>query len=430
MKKKFSFITISLILIIIWTLTGQVQAAGSFAVSKSSVSLTEGETTTFNVSVSNCEGKFTISSSDSSIVKVSSGAVWPTEQKAETITITALKAGTATITVTTTDVADNSTEPQEVTGSKSISVTVKAKATSGSNSGSGNNSGGSTTKPSTPAEKYTDVNEKVYSTTNGLNVRKSANGTIIGSLSKGDEVTRTGIGNQGWSRVKLSNGTTAYVSSSYLTKTKPAEDKPKTEEPKNTTSNEEVNNTTTSEENNEITNNNVDNDNTVDNTTTSDEVLSLASLEIAGVNFSDGFDPTKHSYGLKLNFYVKSLDITAKANKEDAKIEIIGNQDFVEGENNVTILLTSADGNETATYQIKVTVPSEVATAPQNNIQFYIMCGSIILTAIVLIAIVTAIYRKVSNKSSDSKEESDTLFENPYVDDKPKKEKSKGKHSN
>ena len=58
------------------------------------------------------------------------------------------------------------------------------------------------------------------------------------------------------------------------------------------------------------------------------------------------------------------------------------------------------------------------------------MCGSIIITAIVLIAIVTAIYRKVSNKSSDSKEESDTLFENPYVDDKPKKEKSKGKHSN
>lgn len=51
-------------------------------------------------------------------------------------------------------------------------------------------------------------------------------------MSKGDEVTRTGIGNQGWSRIKLSNGTTAYVSSSYLTKTKPAEDKPKTEEPK------------------------------------------------------------------------------------------------------------------------------------------------------------------------------------------------------
>ena len=402
MKKKFSFMTMILMLIVIWTLTGRVQAAGSFTVSKSSISLTEGGTTTFNVSVSNCEGKFTISSSDSSIVKVSSTLVWPTEQKPGTITITALKAGKATITVTATDVADKS----------------------------GNNTGGSTTKPSTPTEKYTDVNEKVYSTTDGLNVRKSANGTIIGSLSKGDEVTRTGIGNQGWSRIKLSNGTTAYVSSSYLTKTKPAEDKPKTEEPKkNTTTNEEVNNTT-SEGNNETKNNEVGNNNTGENITTTDESLGLSSLEIAGVNFSDGFDPSKHIYGLKLNFFVKNLDITAKANKEDAKIEIIGNQDFVEGENNVTVLLTSADGKETATYQIKVTVPSEIATAPQNNIQFYIMCGSIIITAIVLIAIVTAIYRKVSNKSSDSREENEKLFENPYVDDKPKKEKSKGKHSN
>lgn len=54
------------------------------------------------------------------------------------------------------------------------------------------------------------------------------------------------------------------------------------------------------------------------------------------------------------------------------------------------------------------------------------MCGSIIITAIVLIAIVTAIYRKVSNKSSDSREENEKLFENPYVDDKPKKKNQKG----
>lgn len=444
MKKKFSFITISLILIIIWTLTGQVQAAGSFVVSKSSVSLTEGETTTFNVSVSNCEGKFTISSSDSSIVKVSSGAVWPTEQKAETITITALKAGTATITVTATDVADNSTEPQEVTGSKSISVTVKAKSTSGSNSGSGNNTGGSTTKPSTPtttAPKFTSVNETVYATDDGINVRKSysTSSKALGSLKKGESIKRTGIATTKtsdgitWSKVTY-NGQIAYVSSSYLTKTKPAEDKPKTEEPKeNTTSNEEVNNTT-SEENNETTNNEIDNNNTVENTTTTDGSLGLSSLEIAGVNFSDGFDPNKHSYGLKLNFYVKSLDITTKANKEGAKIEIIGNHDFVEGENNVTILLTSADGNETATYQIKVTVPSEVATAPQNNIQFYLTCGSAIVIAIIVIAIITAIYRKVSNGSKNDKDEyktnEESNIEDPYTELKPKKERSKGKHSN
>ena len=426
MKKIIKIIFLIIFATVAISLFSKVEAA-SATISANKTTATVGDSVKVTLKINAAAWNINVSGSASdSVVGFNSDAENQTTTK--TYSINTSKAGTYSVSISG-DITDaSSTTPEKI--SKSVTITVKAKSISGSNSGSGNNTGGSTTKPSTPTEKYTDVNEKVYSTTDGLNVRKSANGTIIGSLSKGDEVTRTGIGNQGWSRIKLSNGTTAYVSSSYLTKTKPAEDKPKTEEPKkNTTTNEEVNNTT-SEGNNETKNNEVGNNNTGENTTTTDESLGLSSLEIAGVNFSDGFDPSKHIYGLKLNFFVKNLDITAKANKEDAKVEIIGNQDFVEGENNVTILLTSADGKETATYQIKVTVPSEIATAPQNNIQFYIMCGSIIITTIVLIAIVTAIYRKVSNKSSDSREENEKLFENPYVDDKPKKEKSKGKHSN
>ena len=442
MKKIIKSIFLIIFATVAISLFSKVEAA-SATISANKTTATVGDSVKVTLKINAAAWNINVSGSASdSVVGFNSDAENQTTKK--TYSINTSKAGTYSVSISG-DITDaSSTTPEKL--SKSVTITVKAKSTSGSNSGSGNNTGGSTTKPSTPTEKYTDVNEKVYSTTDGLNVRKSANGTIIGSLSKGDEVTRTGIGNQGWSKIKLSNGTTAYVSSSYLTKTKPAEDKPKTEEPKkNTTTNEEVNFMECSaefsvpitvveklmnREDNETKNNEVGNNNTGENTTTTDESLGLSSLEIAGVNFSDGFDPSKHIYGLKLNFFVKNLDITAKANKEDAKIEIIGNQDFVEGENNVTILLTSADGKETATYQIKVTVPSEIATAPQNNIQFYIMCGSIIITAIVLIAIVTAIYRKVSNKSSDSREENEKLFENPYVDDKPKKEKSKGKHSN
>lgn len=354
-------------------------------------------------------------------------------------TYKAASEGTITFTLSgdITDVDQTNTPVNQT-----LEVTVTKKTTSDGNSG--NNSGGNTTKPSTPtttAPKFTSVNETVYATDDGINVRKSysTSSKALGILKKGESIKRTGIATTKtsdgitWSKVTY-NGQIAYVSSAYLTKTKPAEDKPKTEEPKeNTTSNEEVNNTT-SEENNEATNNEVDNNNTVENTTTTDGSLGLSSLEIAGVNFSDGFDPNKHSYGLKLNFYVKSLDITTKANKEGAKIEIIGNHDFVEGENNVTILLTSADGSETATYQIKVTVPSEVATAPQNNIQFYLTCGSAIVIAIIVIAIITAIYKKVSNGSKKDKDEYKTNEENniedPYTELKPKKERSKGKHSN
>lgn len=433
MKKVIKSIFLIIFAIAVLSIFSQVKAATA-TISANKTTATVGDSVQVTVKINAATWNIKVSGSASdSIVGVDFDA--KNKVTTQTYSIDTSKAGTYTVSISG-DISDESAGENDpaIKVSDSVSITVKAKSTSGSNSGSGNNSGGSTTKPSKPTEKYTDVNEKVYSTTDGLNVRKSANGTIIGSLSKGDEVTRTGIGNQGWSRIKLSNGTTAYVSSSYLTKTKPAEDKPKTEEPKeNTTSNEEVNNTT-SEENNEATNNEIDNNNTVENTTTTDGSLGLSSLEIAGVNFSDGFDPNKHSYGLKLNFYVKSLDITTKANKEGAKIEIIGNHDFVEGENNVTILLTSADGSETATYQIKVTVPSEVATAPQNNIQFYLTCGSAIVIAIIVIAIITAIYKKVSNGSKNDKDEYKTNEENniedPYTELKPKKERSKGKHSN
>lgn len=433
MKKVIKSIFLIIFAIAVLSIFSQVKAATA-TISANKTTATVGDSVQVTVKINAATWNIKVSGSASdSIVGVDFDA--KNKVTTQTYSIDTSKAGTYTVSISG-DISDESAGENDpaIKVSDSVSITVKAKSTSGSNSGSGNNTGGSTTKPSTPTEKYTDVNEKVYSTTDGLNVRKSANGTIIGSLSKGDEVTRTGIGNQGWSRIKLSNGTTAYVSSSYLTKTKPAEDKPKTEEPKeNTTSNEEVNNTT-SEKNNETTNNEIDNNNTVENTTTTDGSLGLSSLEIAGVNFSDGFDPNKHSYGLKLNFYVKSLDITTKANKEGAKIEIIGNHDFVEGENNVTILLTSADGNETATYQIKVTVPSEVATAPQNNIQFYLTCGSAIVIAIIVIAIITAIYRKVSNGSKNDKDEyktnEESNIEDPYTELKPKKERSKGKHSN
>lgn len=428
MKKKLSIIMIFLMSVIfLWTLTGQVFAAGSFSISKSSVSLTEGGSTTFKISASSCEGKFTISSSDSGIAKVSSSSEWIKDSA--TITITAVKAGTAKITITASDVAD--TSEQEVTGSKTISVTVKAKSTSSSsnnNSNSNSNSGSTKKEP-----KFTSVNQTMY-TTGEVNIRKSysTSSAIIKTVEKGTKVTRTGIGDNGWSKITY-NGQTAYISSSLLTATKPAEDKPKTEEPKsNTTTNQTTNtevtnnedvNNTTEPVNNEVDNSNTDNENAV---------LGLSKLEIAGVNFSEGFDPSIHSYTLKLNFFVKDLNITAEANKADAKVEIIGNENFEEGENNVTILVSSADNKEVATYQIKVTIPSEVAGSPQNNIQFYLMCGTIILAAIVVIVIIISIYKK-KNKSEvdykDSKTDDDML--DPYTDIKPKKEKAKsGKHSN
>lgn len=71
---------------------------------------------------------------------------------------------------------------------------------------------------------FTDCNETLYATTT-VNVRDtySTSGNKLGSLAKAQEITRTGIGigdADGWSRVVF-QGQEAYVSSDYLSATKP-----------------------------------------------------------------------------------------------------------------------------------------------------------------------------------------------------------------
>lgn len=72
---------------------------------------------------------------------------------------------------------------------------------------------------------FSEVNEAVWAT-GQVNLRSgpSTNDEKVGQLAKGNSVTRVGIGTgdyADWSRVQLSDGSTVYVASSYLTTTKP-----------------------------------------------------------------------------------------------------------------------------------------------------------------------------------------------------------------
>ena len=85
---------------------------------------------------------------------------------------------------------------------------------------------------SVEVELFTEVNETVYAT-GTVNIRAgwSADSEKLGSLSAGESVTRTGTSiagteAEGWSRVELSDGTTAYISNKYLSTTKPVTQQP------------------------------------------------------------------------------------------------------------------------------------------------------------------------------------------------------------
>jgi len=71
-----------------------------------------------------------------------------------------------------------------------------------------------------------DVSETVW-TTDAVNVRANADSSSsrVGGLGKGASITRTGICDNGWSRVDY-DGTTAYIHSDYLTTTEPVKEEP------------------------------------------------------------------------------------------------------------------------------------------------------------------------------------------------------------
>lgn len=72
-----------------------------------------------------------------------------------------------------------------------------------------------------PVIEYEEVNETVYAI-ESVNIRKGpgTNYEKVGRLDLGQEIIRTGIGNNGWSRV-LYNNQICYIYSSYLTLEKP-----------------------------------------------------------------------------------------------------------------------------------------------------------------------------------------------------------------
>lgn len=82
-----------------------------------------------------------------------------------------------------------------------------------------------------PSLYIEEVSETVWAT-DPVNVRGAADAFAdrVGGLGKGESITRTGICENGWSRVDY-NGTTAYIHSDYLTTTEPAEEEPVYNEP-------------------------------------------------------------------------------------------------------------------------------------------------------------------------------------------------------
>lgn len=460
MKKKvnkIAAIVIALLLITILGYSTSYADAGSISISASSTSVNVGDTVDIVVTVNNAAGKFTLSASDNLTLEKTEDFA---DQQSITIKATAKSAGTATVTVTAADITDYDKNP--VTGSKSVNITVNEKqASTGGSTTTGNNNtqtpeqpnNTTSTEPNTSTTKneptFTETNQTVYvHNTESVNVR-SGPGTSyssLGRLAKNTAITRTGIGSNGWSRVSY-NGQTAYISSSYLTTTKPEEEEKSSntmlsaltldvegispEFNKDTDaytlqvgSDVEAIQITATPEDEKATvqvqgNENLqEGENTVTITVTAEDgttkvytitvnkgnveqvaSLGLSTLTIAGIDMEEVFSPTTYEYTIEINEDVTQLDITAEANEEGATVEIVGNQDFQEGENIVSIIVKSADGEETVTYQLTINKNTAAVAENSNQTQNLIfICLFVGIVVVIIIVVSILLYKRHKRK--------------------------------
>ena len=136
MRKKLQIIY--LFIFSFMFLVNRVYAAG-YDLSVTSNTLTVGNSVTLNIKATDAAGKFSITSSNNSVVSVSSSSVW-LDNESRGITLKANKEGSAIITVTANDVTDYN--GGAITGSKTINIVVKAKQTTSNN--------GTTNRPVAP----------------------------------------------------------------------------------------------------------------------------------------------------------------------------------------------------------------------------------------------------------------------------------------
>ena len=472
---KIVAIVISLLLITILGYSISYADAGSISISASNTSVNVGDTVNIVVTVNNAAGKFTLSASENLTLEKTEDFA---DQQSITIKATAKSAGTATVTVTAADITDYDKNP--VTGSKSVNITVNEKQTS---TGGGSTTGNNDTQTQTPSNPtntgntstttsneptFTEVNQTVYVyNTESVNVR-SGPGTSyssLGRVARNTAVTRTGVGSNGWSRVSY-NGQTAYISSSYLTTTKPEEEAKSSNamlsgltvdveglspEFNKDTDNytlqvgsdvEAIQITATPEDENATVqvqgNENLqEGENTVTITVTAGDgttkvytitvnkgnveqvaSLGLSTLTIAGIDMEEVFSPTTYEYTIEINEDVTQLDITAEANEEGATVEIVGNQDFQEGENIVSIIVKSANGEETVTYQLTINKNTAAVAENSNQTQNLIfICLFVGIVVVIIIVVSILLYKRNKKKIEEEYDFGNGEEDNQFYND-------------
>ena len=283
-----------LILSLLFIFPLSIFAAGSVTVSKSSITLDDGGSTTFEVKATNSAGKVTISSSNTSIVTVDKSSEW-LDNSSVKVTVKAKGTGSANVTVT----VDAATYDMEVI-KKTYTVSVKVNAPKSSNNNLSNLTVNGTKVSGFSASKTSYT----LSNTDDNKI----------SISAAAEDSKAKVSGTGDKTLKYGKNTFDVVVT--------AENGSKKTYKVIVTKND---------------NRNKNND--------------LSSLTVSGLTFD--FNKNTTSYTLSAEHSIDKVEISAKAEDSKAKVSGTGSKTLKDGKNTFSVTVT-AENESKKTYNIVI----------------------------------------------------------------------------
>lgn len=142
----------------------------------------------------------------------------------------------------------------------------------------------------------------------------------------------------------------------------------------------------------------------------------LTKLEISGFELQPQFQTDVFEYNVDLKENLDKLEIETVATQENATVEITGNENLQDGENIITILVNSEDGQESVAYQIIVNKTVEKQEVMPKSVgndkikKISILSGAVGIIVIIALVIVV-------KKIKSSKNEAFIPYENIFDKD-------------
>ena len=148
----------------------------------------------------------------------------------------------------------------------------------------------------------------------------------------------------------------------------------------------------------------------------------LKDIKIKDLVLSPKFDMLNNEYSVDLDKDLDKLDITVVAEDPTADIQIKGNEKLKDGENTITITITSSDGENKQVYTIlvnklveeekdtKKVVTSKVSK--KNNNKWLIILSAIFALTIIIVSFILIFKKKSKNNKNDKNNKGTPIKDN------------------